>query len=142
MAAAVANTAARSPDNVKLDEGRKPAEVLEFLASAAACRCSICSAPTLLGRDHGAPSGRRATSVWQPAQFYDTEAQDTFAGVRGQAPERRADLTPVRGARRCRSNYFDFVILNLDYHDIYWQSAKYGIPRMDPTRASRRSTRR
>ena len=23
-------------------------------------------------------------------------------------------------------------MLNLNYHDIYWQSAKYGIPRMDP----------
>src|SRR5687768_16227156 len=30
VAAAVANTAARTPDNVKLDEGRKPAQLLRF----------------------------------------------------------------------------------------------------------------
>jgi predicted methyltransferase len=29
-------------------------------------------------------------------------------------------------------NYADFVILNNNYHDTYWQSDKYKIPRMDP----------
>ena len=24
------------------------------------------------------------------------------------------------------------MLINLDYHDVYWESAKYGIPRMDP----------
>ena len=31
VAAAVANSAERTPDNVKLDEGRKPAELLNYL---------------------------------------------------------------------------------------------------------------
>src|SRR5213082_2759107 len=31
IAAAVADSAHRSPDNVKIDEGRKPAQVLQFL---------------------------------------------------------------------------------------------------------------
>ena len=29
-------------------------------------------------------------------------------------------------------NQFDFVMLNLNYHDTYWESDKYKIPRMDP----------
>jgi predicted methyltransferase len=29
-------------------------------------------------------------------------------------------------------NYADFVMLNLNYHDTYWQNAKLGIPRMEP----------
>jgi predicted methyltransferase len=24
------------------------------------------------------------------------------------------------------------MMINLNYHDVYWESAKYGIPRMDP----------
>ena len=24
------------------------------------------------------------------------------------------------------------MLINLDYHDVYWQSEKYGIPKMDP----------
>ncbi len=30
-------------------------------------------------------------------------------------------------------NYADFVMLNLNYHDIYWESDKYNIPQMDPS---------
>jgi predicted methyltransferase len=29
-------------------------------------------------------------------------------------------------------NYADWVILNDNYHDTYWQNAKYKIPQMDP----------
>jgi predicted methyltransferase len=29
-------------------------------------------------------------------------------------------------------NSADFVMLNLNYHDTYWQNDKYKIPRMDP----------
>jgi predicted methyltransferase len=29
-------------------------------------------------------------------------------------------------------NSYDFMMINLNYHDVYWESAKYGIPRMDP----------
>jgi predicted methyltransferase len=29
-------------------------------------------------------------------------------------------------------NAYDFAMLNLDYHDLYWESAKFKIPRMDP----------
>jgi predicted methyltransferase len=29
-------------------------------------------------------------------------------------------------------NSADLVMLNLNYHDTYWQSEKYGVPRMDP----------
>ncbi|MFD2430274.1 hypothetical protein ACFSUK_23580 [Sphingobium scionense] len=33
----------------------------------------------------------------------------------------------------CRGgDSFDFTIINLSYHDLYWQSDKFGIPRTDP----------
>jgi predicted methyltransferase len=27
---------------------------------------------------------------------------------------------------------YDFMLINLDFHDVYWESAKYGIAKMDP----------
>jgi len=29
-------------------------------------------------------------------------------------------------------NAYDFMMINLNYHDVYWESAKYGVKRMDP----------
>ena len=50
--ASVAATAARSEDNVKLDESRKPAQLLSWLGWV--CRRAraspTCSAPTFIGR--------------------------------------------------------------------------------------------
>jgi predicted methyltransferase len=39
--------------------------------------------------------------------------------------------TPVT-ALALPANTFDFVMLHLNYHDLYWESAKYGFPRADP----------
>ena len=41
VAASVSNTAARSADNVKLDESRKPAEVLQFLGLESAMQARL-----------------------------------------------------------------------------------------------------
>ena len=35
--------------------------------------------------------------------------------------------TPLIG-----SNVYDFLIMNLDYHDVYWENAERKIVRMDP----------
>ena len=29
-------------------------------------------------------------------------------------------------------NSYDFMMLNLNYHDVYWESAKYGVVKMEP----------
>ena len=29
-------------------------------------------------------------------------------------------------------NAYDFMMLNLNYHDVYWESVKYGVKRMEP----------
>src|SRR5947209_14708203 len=79
VAAAVANTAARSPDNVKMDESRKPTEVLRFFGLKRGMNVidlfgsnrywAEIFAPTV------GPKGR--VLVWEPSQFYkgDGKAQ-------------------------------------------------------------------
>ena len=132
---AVAATAQRSPDNVKLDASRKPAEVLRFFGLRQGMHVL-----DLFGANHYwaeiiapavGPQGR--VTVWEPTQFYGDKAKADFAkfnaghaNVSIIASPFEAPVLPARA--------YDFALINLDYHDTYWESAKYGIPRMEPAK--------
>lgn len=124
----------RPADAVALDAGRKPAEVLAFLG----LKPGMAAADIMTGSGYWAellanavgPKGK--VTAFEPAQFYnDPEEQKIWKALTA----RRQDIDFVRypfeswsaGGRR-----FDFAIINLNYHDLYWESAKYGIPRTDP----------
>src|SRR5205823_4355325 len=132
IAAALASPT-RSADNVKLDESRKPAEVLQFLGlkpgmsvldlfGANAYWAEI-SAPTVGPKGH--------VTVWEPTQFYKDSGKKSFAEFMAKQSNVSIVSSPFE-APALPKNYADFVMLNLNYHDTYWQSDKYGIPRMDP----------
>ena len=132
VAAAVASPE-RSTDNVKLDESRKPAEVLRFLGLKPGMHVldlfgsnrywSEIIAPAV------GPKGR--VLVWEPTQFYDADGKTAFAAFMAKNPNVTIVSTPFE-APALPKNRFDFVMLNLNYHDTYWQSDKYKIPRMNP----------
>jgi predicted methyltransferase len=132
IAAAVASTS-RSPDNVKLDEGRKPAQVLQFLGLKRGMSVidlfganrywSEIMAPAV------GPKGR--VLVWEPAQFYKPDTKAAFEAFAAKNANVSIVVSPFE-APSMPKNSADFVILNDNYHDTYWQSDKYGIPKMDP----------
>ncbi len=133
IAAAVVDTAHRSPDNVKLDEGRKPAQVLKFLGlkpgmnvldlfGANAYWAEI-SAPVVGPKGH--------VTVWEPAQFYSDKTKQSFAAFMAAHPNVSIVSSPFE-APDLAKNYADWVILNDNYHDTYWQNPKMKIPQMDP----------
>jgi predicted methyltransferase len=132
LAAAVASPT-RSADNLKLDGSRKPAEVLAFLGLKPGMQVA-----DMFGVNHYwaeifatavGPKGR--VVVWEPTQFYSEKSKSDFATfAAGKANVSIIDsafATPNLPAKK-----FDFMLLNLDYHDVYWQSEKYGIARMEP----------
>jgi predicted methyltransferase len=132
LSAAVASPT-RTPDNVKLDESRKPAEVLQFLGLQ-----SGMSAVDLFGGNKYwseimapvvGPKGH--VLVWEPSQFFDADSKKSFDEFTVKNPNVSIVSTPFE-ALKLPENSADFVILNLNYHDVYWQSDKYGIPKMDP----------
>jgi predicted methyltransferase len=127
-------TPTRPADAVALDAGRKPAEILAFVG----LKPGMAAADIMTGSGYWAeiianavgPKGK--VTAYEPAQFYNSpDEQKVWKAL----TERRKDIDFVRypfegfaaGERR-----FDFVIINLSYHDLYWESAKYGIPRTDP----------
>ncbi|MGZ2412947.1 putative methyltransferase [Sphingomonas sp. F9_3S_D5_B_2] len=125
----------RSADNVKLDESRKPAEVLAFLGVKRGMHAldlfganrywSEIMAPVV------GPTG--SVAVWEPTQFYDGEGKTAFAAFKAKNPNVSIVSTPFE-APVLPKNRFDVAMLNLNYHDVYWQSDKYKIPKMNPAR--------
>jgi predicted methyltransferase len=123
----------RNPDNVKMDEGRKPAEVLAFLGlkpgmdvldlfGANAYWAEI-MAPVIGPKGHD--------TVWQPTQFYGDKTKQSFAEFAAKHSNVSIITSPFE-APALPKNSADFVILNDNYHDVYWQNPKRNIPEMDP----------
>jgi len=132
IAAAVASPD-RSADNVKLDESRKPAEVLQFLGLRPGMRVADPFGGNfywaeITGRAVG-PTGH--VTVWGPQQFYTQKTYDTYQAVQAKLPNVWLRISPFE-APDIPAGKYDFMLINLDYHDVYWESAKRGIPRMDP----------
>lgn len=132
IAAAVASPA-RDAGNVKLDEGRKPAQVLAFLGLKSGMHVidlfggnrywSEIMAPVVGPKGH--------VTVWEPTQFYSDKTKAAFEAFEAKTPNVSIVVSPFESPKLA-ANSADFVILNENYHDTYWQSDKNGIPRMDP----------
>lgn len=131
--AAVAD-AKRPADARALDESRKPAETLAFLG----LKPGMKAADIMTGSGYWAeimadlvgPKGK--VTAFEPNQFYTApEEQAKWKAL----TERRPEVDWVRypfEAFSAPASSFDFTIINLSYHDLYWQSEQYRIPRTDP----------
>lgn len=131
--ASVAATAARSEANLKLDAGRKPAEMLTFLGLRKGMRVADMFGGNLYWAEimapFVAPNGR--VSIWQPRQFYSQKTYDNYTAYKAKQPNVWLRVSPFEAPDLPVATY-DFMLINLDYHDVYWESAERKIPRMDP----------
>lgn len=134
ITAAVAD-ARRTPDNIKLDDSRKPAELLKFLGLKAGLRV----ADMFGGNNYWAeilapvvgPRGR--VTIWLPSQFYDQKAYDRLSALAAANANVRWQSSAF-AEPNLLPNQFDLMLINLDYHDVYWTSEKRGVTRMEPDR--------
>jgi len=123
----------RTPDNVKLDEGRKPLQLLQFFGLKSGMKVldlfganqywSEIMAPAV------GPTGH--VTVWQPTQFLKDERRQGFEKFAARQKNVNLISSPFE-APNLPANSFDFAIMNLDYHDVYWEDAERKIVRMDP----------
>jgi predicted methyltransferase len=118
---------------VKLDESRKPAEVLKFLGLKKGDR----TLDMFTGTGYYAEIMARAVGPkglalgWESASFLDDKGRQNFAQIKGRAPNFGYFATPATSLG-LPSDAFDLVMIHLNYHDAYWESAKDNFPRMDP----------
>jgi len=130
---AVANPA-RTAEARALDDSRKPAETLAFLG----LQPGMDVADLLTGSGYWAqimakvvgPTG--SVTAWEPAQFYKEgpEKAKLDALIAASPGVTLASYPFDRFAPPAAA--YDFALVNLSYHDLYWESEKYGIPRTDP----------
>jgi predicted methyltransferase len=133
VASAVSATANRTEDNVKLDEGRKPAEVLSFLGLKPGMQAIDLFGGNRYWAEIMAPAvgPKGHVTVWEPAQFYDKDSQEKFAAFQAKTANTHMIVSPFE-AMALDPNSYDFMMINLNYHDVYWESAKFGVVRMEP----------
>ena len=132
VAGAIANTAARTEANVKLDDSRKPAAVLKFLGLKPGMRVSDPFGGNLYWAEITGPAvgPKGRVSIWSPRQFYSQKVLDNYLALKARQPNVWMRISPMETPDL--GSGYDLMLINLDYHDVYWESAKYGITRMDP----------
>lgn len=118
---------------VALDGGRRPAEVLRFLGLERGDRALDMFTGTgyyaeIIARAIG-PAG--SATGWNPANFTTDAARKTWAGVRERAPNAAFFATPAPSLALPLKAY-DFVMIHLDYHDVYWENEGANYRRVDP----------
>jgi len=133
VGASVAATSARSAENVKLDASRKPVEVLKFLGLKQGMRVADPFGGNLYWAEITAPAvgPKGRVTIWEPKQFYDQKTYDRLTAFAAKQPNVFMRVSPFE-APDMPANTYDFMLINLDYHDVYWESAKYGVVRMEP----------
>jgi predicted methyltransferase len=132
VAAAVA-APGRDAENVKLDASRKPAAMLSFLGLQRGAHVIDMFGGNRYWSEIIAPAvgPKGKVLVWEPTQFYDAEGKKTFAEFAAKTPNVSIVSTPFE-APQLPKDFADFLLINLNYHDVYWQSDKYGVKTMDP----------
>jgi len=123
----------RTPDNVKLDEGRKPAQLLEFLGLKPGMKVLDLFGANQYWAEIAAPvvGPKGHVTVWQPTQFLKDERRKSF----NEFAARQKNVTLISSPFEnpdLPANSYDFALINLDYHDVYWEDAERKIVRMDP----------
>jgi predicted methyltransferase len=145
VAAAVA-APGRPAEAVALDAVRRPAEVLRWLGLERGDRVLDYFAGSgyyteIIARAVG-PQG--LVIGWNSPSFAANDRiRPAIAAIHERSPNAVFVATPVT-ALSFPPESFDLVLLHLVYHDAYWESAQYNVPRIDPaivTRALFEATR-
>ena len=133
IAAAVADTAHRTPDNVKLDESRKPAALLQFLGLKPGMQVLDMFGANKYWAEIMAPAigPKGHVTVWQASQFLNDDRKKAFDELAAKRPNVSLISSPFE-APDLPKGKFDFALINLDYHDVYWENAERKVVRQDP----------
>ncbi len=132
IASAVADPA-RTAENVALDELRKPAQVLEFFGLKPGMNAIDMFGANRYWSEIMAPvvGPYGSVVVWQPTQFMNDKRKAEFADFAQKQGNVALISSPFENPLLGTDRY-DFLIMNMDYHDVYWQNPERKIPRMEP----------
>lgn len=130
LAAAVANEARHEAARA-LDESRMPAEVLAFLGLEQGDH----AADLISGGGYWAEILAEAVgesgsvTAFEPEQFYNEERWTALRAAQPGITLERYRFEDFQS----EADRFDFAVMNLVYHDLYWESEEYDVPRSEPS---------
>ena len=137
--AAAVSAPGRPEAATRLDEVRRPAEVLRWLGLRRGMRVLDYFTGTgyyaeIMARAVG-PTG--SVTGWN-SPFFNARPQvrDAIAAIRQRQPNTAFFSSPTT-ALSFPADTYDFVMLHLVYHDAYWESERFGLPRIDPNTVTR-----
>jgi predicted methyltransferase len=131
--AAAVSAPGRPAEAIALDAGRRPAEILRFAGLRRGDRALDLFTGSgyfaeIMGRAVG-PTG--SVLAWEPTNFINDRSRQGLAELRARTPNVALLIAPA-DLVSLPEGAFDFAMINLNYHDTYWQSERYHFPRMDP----------
>ena len=114
-----------------LDASRKPVEVLSFLGLKPGMKAFDLITGTgyyaeIMGHVVG-PKG--SVTAYSPAKYNPEPIKSAFATLVTRTPNVHFTTAPMEAFA---PNSYDFTMIHLDYHDFYFESEKFNIPRTDP----------
>ncbi len=123
----------RPADEVKLDESRKPAEILKFFGLTSKMKAAdVMSGSGYWAEIMANAIGAKNVTAFEPSEFYASpKAAESWDALKKREPGITLTTYPFKSLS-APAKSFDFTIINLSYHDMYWESTKYNIPRADP----------
>lgn len=130
--AAVAD--ADRPEKTKLiDVVRKPVEVLQFLGLERGDHSlDLFGGGSYYGRIMARAVGPEGSvDAWEAANFASPKSRKSWNEIEVTYPNMKLLVSPANRIQ-LPENKYDFVMFNLNYHDLYWESTKFNFPRMDP----------
>jgi predicted methyltransferase len=144
--AAAVSAPGRPESDVALDAVRRPADILRWAGLRRGDRVLDYFTGSgyyaeLMARAVG-PTG--SVTGWNTPFFNSRpNIRDALAAIRQRSPNTAFLASPTTAISFPDSAY-DFVMLHLVYHDAYWESTRFNLPRIDPntvTAALFRATR-
>jgi predicted methyltransferase len=131
--AAAVSAPGRPAEAVALDAGRRPAELLAFAGLRRGDRAlDLFTGSGYFAEIMGRAVGPRGSVfAFEPANFLNDESRRHIAELRTRQPNVAVVAMPA-DALTLPTAAFDFAMINLNYHDAYWQSERFRFPRMDP----------
>jgi predicted methyltransferase len=121
----------RPADAIALDASRKPVAVLSFMGLKPGMKAFDLLTGTgyyaeIMGRAVG-PKG--SVVAYSPTAYNPEPIKAAFATLTPRVPNVKLVTTP---AEAFVPGAYDFAMIHLNYHDFYFESEKFNIPRTDP----------
>lgn len=130
----------RGANDIKQDEGRKPVATLTFLGLKPGMKALDYMAgggyyAEIMAKAVG-PKGK--VTAWNPEGFVSNDrAKEKWAGLGARNANLTHNVTAFDKFEAPAGSY-DFALFHLVYHDLYWQSEQFKVPKTDPVAVLKR----